>query len=162
MQNIHNNIVNLNAMIRSYIKRSEQFRTQMEAKLNNLSVCLQEHKQQTAAELAQLQTSLQSSLTTHTQQVNAKLNTLTVSLSQHQQQTASSLETASSKLDLLTSATAQLSTGHQQILADISDVECVDTEESSQLHQNLLNNLTLLVYNSSIVRCGESVHNMFL
>ena len=79
-------------------------------------MCLQEHKQQTAAELAQLQTSL---------------NT-----------TQSSLEAASSKLDLLTSATAQLSTGHQQILANISDVECVDTEESSQLHQNLQNNLT--------------------
>ena len=127
---IHKNIVNLNSMIKSYIKRSEQFRAQMEENMSslredlsglndsvsNLSMCLQEHKQQTAAELAQLQTSL---------------NT-----------TQSSLETASSKLDLLTSTTAQLSTGHQQILANISDVECVDTEESSQLHQNLQNNLT--------------------
>ena len=104
--------------------------------VSNLGMSLQEHKQQTAAELAQLQTSLQSSLTTHTQQVNATLNTLTASLSQHQQQTASSLETATSKLDLLTSTTAQLSTGHQQILANISDVECVDTEENSQLYQN--------------------------
>ena len=112
------------------------------SKLDVIDTGLSQHKQQTAAELAQLQTSLQSSLTTHTQQVNAKLNTLTDSLSQHQQQTASSLETASSKLDLLTSTTAQLSTGHQQILANISDVECVDTEESSQLHQNLQNNLT--------------------
>ena len=110
--------------------------------VSNLSMCLQEHKQQTAAELAQLQTSYQFSLTTHTQQVNAKLNTLNASLSQHQQQTASSLETVSSKLKLLTSTTAQLSTGNQQILANISDVECVDTEESSELHQNLQNNLT--------------------
>ena len=115
---------------------------QVNAKLNTLTASLSHHQQQTVAELAQLQTSLQSSLTTHTQQVNAKLNTLTASLSQHQQQTASSLETASSKLDLLTSTTAQLSTGHQQILANISHVECVDTEESSQLHQNLQNNLT--------------------
>ena len=138
------------------VKVTVQFRVQMEGNLSslrenlsslndsvsNLSMCLQEHKQQTAAELAQLQTSLQSPLTTHTQQVNDKLNTLTDSLSQHQQQTTSSLETTTSKLDLLTSTTAQLTTGNQQILANISDVECVDTEESSQLHQNLHNNLT--------------------
>ena len=63
-------------MIRSYIKRSEQFRAQMEESISslredlsslndsvsNLSVCLQEHKQQTAADI---------------QQLNSKLNTLT-------------------------------------------------------------------------------------
>ena len=114
----------------------------LNSKLEALDTTLSQHKQQTAAELAQLQASLQSTLATDIQQVNAKLNTLNASLSQHQQHTASSLETASSKLDLLTSTTAQLSTGHQQILANISDVECVDTEESSQLYQNLHNNLT--------------------
>jgi len=144
-RNINANLVQLKNLVTSQIREAKSLRADLSSlndSVSNLSMCLQEHKQQTAAELAQLQTSLQSSLTTHTQQVNAKLNTLTASLSQHQQQTASSLETASSKLDLLTSTTAQLSTGHQQILANISDVECVDTEESSQLHQNLQNNLT--------------------
>ena len=147
-QNINSNLVQLKHLVISQIREASSLRADLSSlndSVSNLSMRLQEHKQQTAAELAQLQTSLnttQSSLTTHTQQVNAKLNTLTDSLSQHQQQTASSLETASSKLDLLTSATAQLFTGHQQILANISDVECVDTEESSQLHQNLQNNLT--------------------
>ena len=115
-QNINNNIVNLNAMLRSYIKRSEQFRAQTEESLSslradlsslndsvsNLSTCRQEHKQQTTAELAQLQISLQSSLTTHTQQVNAKLNTLTVSLSQHQQQTVADAQQLNSTLNTLT------------------------------------------------------------
>ena len=103
-------------MIRSYIKRSEQFRAQTEESLSslradlsslndsvsNLSMCLQEHKQQTAVELVQLQTSLQSSLTTHTQQVNATLNTLTASLSQHQQQTAADAQQLNSTLNTLT------------------------------------------------------------
>ena len=106
-------------MIRSYIKQSEQFRAQTEESLSslradlsslndsvsNLSMHFQEHKQQTAPELAQLQTSLnttQSSLTTHTQQVNAKLNTLTASLSQHQQQTAADAQQLNSTLNKLT------------------------------------------------------------
>ena len=127
---MNSNIVNLTFMVKSYTKQSKQFRTQMEDSLSslradlssindsvsNLSMCLQEHKQQTAAELAQLQTSFTT--------------------------TQSSLETANFKLDTLTTTIAQLSTDHQQILANTSDVDCVDTEESSQLHQNLQNNLT--------------------
>ena len=46
-----------------------------------------------------------------------------------------SLTHTNSKLDTLNATTAQLSTDHQQIQTSISDVECVDTEESSQLHQ---------------------------
>ena len=126
------------AQLQTSLNTTQSSLETVNSKLEVIDTGLSQHQQQTAAELVQLQTSLQSSLITHTQQVNAKLNTLTDSLSQHQQQTASSLETASSKLELLTSTTAQLSTGYQQILANISDVECVDTEESSQLHQNNL------------------------
>ena len=118
-RNINANLVQLKNLVTSQIREAKSLREDLSSlndSVSNLSMRLQEHKQQTAAELAQLQTSL---------------NT-----------TQSSLETASSKLDILTSTTAQLSTGHQQILANISDVECVDTEESSQLHQNLQNNLT--------------------
>ena len=57
----------------------------LNSKLEALDTTLSQHKQQTAAELAQLQTSLQSSLTTHTQQVNAKLNNLTHQLETIQQ-----------------------------------------------------------------------------
>ena len=171
-RNINANLVQIKNLTTFQIKEVKSLREDLSSlndSVSNLSTCLQEHKQQTTAELAQLQTShntTQSSLVTHAQQFNqrldginsklevlnasfsqskqqtAKLNTLTDTLFQHQQQTALSLETASSKLDVLTSTTAQLSTGHQQILANISDVECVDTEESSQLHQNLQNNLT--------------------
>ena len=74
--------------------------------ISNLSMCLQEHKQQTATELSHLQTSLTS---TH------------------------------SKLDTLTNTTAS---DHQQIIDNIPDVECMNTQQNIQLHQNLQNNLT--------------------
>ena len=132
---------------------------QVNTKLSLLTTSFSEHKQQTATELAQLHASLtntQSPLTTHTQRVNTKLSLLTTSLSEHREETTtelaqlqtsvnntqSSLETISTRLNALTANTAQLSTDHQQMQTSISDVECVDREESIQLHQNLQNNLT--------------------
>ena len=132
--------------------------------VSNLSVCLQEHKEQTTAELAHLQTSLnsthQSFLAKQTGQLNnkldnlsnelsSKLDTLNTSLSQHQQQTTAklahhqtSLNSTNSKLDSLTATAAQLSSDHQEIQTNISDVQCMDTQPSLQFHQNLHNNLT--------------------
>ena len=129
--------------------------------VSNLSVCLQEHKEQTTAELAHLQTSLnsthQSSLAKQTGQLNnkldnlsnelsSKLDTLNTSLSQHQQHTTAKLAhlqtSLNSKLDSLTATAAQLSSDHQEIQTNISDVQCMDTQPSLQLHQNLHNNLT--------------------
>ena len=76
-RNINSNLVELKHLATSQIREASSLRADLSSlndSVSNLSMCLQEHKQQTAAELAQLQTSLQSSLTTHTQQVNAKLN----------------------------------------------------------------------------------------
>ena len=74
-RNINANLVQLKSLVTSQIREASSLRADLSSlndSVSNLSMCLQEHKQQTAAELAQLQTSLQSSLTTHTQQVNAK------------------------------------------------------------------------------------------
>ena len=76
-RNINANLVLLKNLVTSQIREAKSLRADLSSlndSVSNLSMCLQEHKQQTAAELAQLQTSLQSSLTNHTQQVNAKLN----------------------------------------------------------------------------------------
>ena len=54
----------------------------------------------------------------------------------------SSWKNVSSKLDSLTDTTVQLFFDHQQIQGNISDVECLDTEQSLELHQNLQNHLT--------------------
>ena len=62
---------------------------------------------------------MQSSQENHTQQINV-LN---------------------SKLDTLTATTAQLSTEHQNLQTNISDVECTDSEESLELYQNLTHQL---------------------
>ena len=120
--------------------------------VSNLSVCLQEHKEQTTAELAHLQTSLsstQSSLANQTGQLSklddlpSKLDTLNTNLSQHQQETTaelahlhSSINTTNSKLDSLMATAAHLSSDHQEIQTNISDVQCMDTQ------QRLLSNLT--------------------
>ena len=139
--------------------------------VSNLSVCLQEHKEQTTAELAHLQTSLsstQSSLANQTGQLNklddlpSKLDTLKTSLSQHQLQTTAELAhlntsintslsqhqlqnaaelahlktSLNSKLDSLMATAAHLSSDHQEIQTNISDVQCMDTQ------QRLLSNLT--------------------
>ena len=69
--------------------------------VSNLSVCLQEHKEQTTAELAHLHTSLNST---------------------------------NSKLDSLTATAAQLSYDHQEIQTNISDVQCMDTQQSLQVN----------------------------
>ena len=87
-QNINANLVQLKSLVTSQIREASSLREDLSSlndSVSNLSMCLQEHKQQTAAELAQLQTSLQSSLTTHTQQVNAKLNNHTHQLETIQQ-----------------------------------------------------------------------------
>ena len=141
-----------------------------QASIDNLTTILQEHKQQTAVELANLQTSLisnQSSQATQILQIhqlNSKLDALnttldanyailnqsvinlTTCLQEHRQQTATELShlqtsftSTHSKLDTLTNTTAS---DHQQIIDSIPDVECMDTQQTVQLHQNLQDNLT--------------------
>ena len=91
--------------------------------VSNLSVCLQEHKKQTTAELAQLQTSLNSTQSS-LENISSKLN------STH------------SKLDSLTATTAQLSSDHQQIQDNVSGVECLEANQSLELHHIMQDNLT--------------------
>ena len=174
--------------------------------VSNLSVCFQEHKEQTTAELAHLQTSLnstQSSLVHQTGQLNYKLDTLNTGLSQHQQQTTAelthlqtsintsfsqhqqqttaevallktSLNTSlsqhklqttaevahlqtslNSKLDSLMATAAQLSSNHQEIPTNISDVQCMDTQQSVQ--DNLTHQLETIkdyIENLAVHSCG--------
>ena len=61
-QNINSNLVQLKHLAISQIREASSLRADLNSlndSVSNLSMCLQEHKQQTAAELAQLQTSLQ-------------------------------------------------------------------------------------------------------
>ena len=123
--------------------------------VSNLSVCLQEHKEQTTAEQAHLQTSLsstQSSLANQTGQLSklddlpSKLDALNKNLYQHQQQTTAELDhlqtsiiSTNSKLDSLTATAAHLSSDHQEIQTNISDVQCMDTQQ--RLQDNLTHQL---------------------
>ena len=111
-------------------------------KIDSLEQCLSEHKEQVTGKLNALQTSQAN----HTSQLKEALN---ASLSLHNQQITTeltllqtSLNSTHSKLDSLTATNAQLSSDHQQIQANISEVECLDTEQSLELHQNMYDNLT--------------------
>ena len=137
--------------------------------VSNLSVCLQEHKEQTTAELAHLQTSLNSTQSSHNTQLNnkldslsSKLDTLDTSLSQNQQQTTAelthlqtSLNSTNSKLDSVTATAAQLCSDHQEIQTNISDVQCMDTQQS--LQDNLTHQLETIkdcIESQPVYSCG--------
>ena len=138
--------------------------------IDNLTTCLQEHKQQTAVELANLQTSLTSNQSSHATQIlqihqlssklgvlnttlvenyailNQSVIKLTTCLQEHKQQTATELSrlqtsvtSTHSKLDTLTNTTAS---DHQRIIDSMPDVECMDTQQTVELHQNLQDNIT--------------------
>ena len=117
--------------------------------ISNANKALQEHKKQTEIELADLHTSLASTQANHTNMLNVKIDSLEECLSQHKEQVTgklnalqTSLNSTHYKLDSLTATTAHLSSDHQQIQANISDVECLETNQSLELHQNLQDKLT--------------------
>ena len=144
-----------------------------QASIDNLTTCLLEHKQQTQTEIMNLQTSLNFHQTEHTRQLNNKLDAINSTLNsqinqsvsditkciqEHKQQTTAelshlqtSLTSTHSKLDTLTNTTAS---DHQQITDSLPDVECMDTQQTVQLHQNLQNNVTHQLEN--IKYCIES------
>ena len=112
-------------------------------KLDSQERSLSQHQQQTIAELTCLQTSINSTQYPNNTQINKEmdsistelcfnLDTLNTSLSQHQQQTTAELAhlqtSLNSKLDSLMATAAQLSSDHQEIQTNISDVQCMDTQ----------------------------------
>ena len=102
--------------------------------VNQLSGDVEEHKNSTAAEL--------SGLTTNMETLDSKVESLDSRMRSSQETHSQQINALNSKLDTLTATTAQLSTEHQNLQTDISDVECTDSEESLELYQNLQNNLT--------------------
>ena len=163
LKNIGSNLSNLNCKINSVIETTMQFRaevnnsisslrenlTSLNDAISNFSITisnvnkgLQEHKKQTETELADLQTSLVSIQTNFTSQLDIKLEKYNQQMTAELTTLQTSLNSTHSKLDSLTATTAQLSSDHQQIQANISDVECLDTEQSLELHQDLQDNLT--------------------
>ena len=118
--------------------------------IDNLTTCLQEHKQQTHTEMTSIKTSLNST--------QVSIDNLTTCLQEHKQQTATelfhlqtSLTSTHSKLDTLTNTTAS---DHQQIIDSMTDVECLDTQQTVQLHQNMQDNITQQL--ETIKDCIES------
>ena len=119
--------------------------------MNNKLQVLYERQQQTASEISHLNTTLNAcnskldSTKSQLDQVHYKLDSTLSKLDLAHSKLDSTQykqDSTHSKLDSLTATTAQLSSDHQQIQANISDVECLDVQESLELHQTLQNNLT--------------------
>ena len=159
LQNIANSIIRLNGLVVSLHIKFDQFREKVDNDLqmlrdsmdslnhsiSNLSACLQEHKQQTQSDIVSLKTSLTSTQASIDKLDNSVSN-LSMCLKEHRQQTATelfhlqtSLTSTHSKLDTLTNTTAS---DHQQIIDNITDVQCMDTQQNIELHRNLQHNLT--------------------
>ena len=155
LQSINTKLANLNTMATSQKQATNEFRAEVKRDVNTLredlnplkesvseiNTCLQEHKLYMAGEL----NDLQSSRSNQTHHLKYKIEALNQTIFHHQiqlTQLQTSLNSTHSKLDSLTATTAQLSSDHQQIQANISDVERLDTEQSLELHQNMQNNLT--------------------
>ena len=108
--------------------------TILNSSVNDLSMCFEEHKNSSAAELA--------GLTIKIETLDSKVEILNSNVQSSQETHSQQINALNSKLDTLTATTAQLSTEHQNLQTNISDVECTDSEESLELYQNLQNNLT--------------------
>ena len=126
--------------------------------VSNLSVCLQEHKEQTTAELAHLQTSLsstQSSLANQTGQLSklddlpSKLDTLNTSVSQHQQQTTAELAhlqtSLSSTQSSLANQNGHLSNKLDTFNTSVSQHQLQTTAELAHLKTSLNSKLDSLM-----------------
>ena len=112
--------------------------------VNQLSGDVEEHKNSTAAELAVLTTKMEtinSKIETLDLKMDLKVETLDSRMQSSQETHSQQINTLNSKLDTLTATTAQLSTDHQNLQTNISDVECTDSEESLELYQNLTHQL---------------------
>ena len=115
----------------------------LDSKLVSVNVSLHDHKRQTEVDMDQLQTSLNSALKTTQASLHSLNETLCSKMNEHTEAMDLKLNSHTNTLrETLTATTAQLSTEHQNLQTDISDVECTDLEESLELYQNLQNNLT--------------------
>ena len=94
--------------------------------------------------------------------MSAKANALDSSITEHQQKTTAelahlqtSLNSTNCKLDSLTATAAQHSSDHQEIQANISDVQCMDTQQSLQV--NLTHQLETIkdcIESQPVYSCG--------
>ena len=182
LQNIASSIIRLNGLVLPLHTKFDQFSEKVENDLqmlrvsmdslnhsiSNLSTCLQEHKQQTQSEMNSLQTNTQATLINHLE-INYKLDALnsilnihdkmlTTSLQEHKQQTATevshlqtSLTSTRSKLDTFTNTT---SSDLQRIIDNMTDMECMDTQENIRLHENLQHNLIHQLKTIRVRTCG--------
>ena len=156
---MYGSMIEFRAEVKNDINSVREDLNALNESVSEINTCLQEHKQHVAGELS----NLQSFQANQTQQLNIKIEALAMNTSQHTVQLTQlqsslnfKLDTANRKLELvhnkqdsthsklnsLTATTTQLSSDHQQIQDNISDVECLDTQESLELHQNFLDNLT--------------------
>ena len=158
LQNIARDIISLHGLVVPLDIKFNQFREEVKNdirtlrdSMNSLNHSISKLSTWTQTEMTSIKTSLNST--------QVSIHNLTTCLQEHKQQTATelfhlqtSLTSTHSKLDTLTNTTAS---DHQHIIDSMTDVECLDTQQTVQLHQNMQDNLTQQL--ETIKDCIESL-----
>ena len=144
METLDSKVETLGSKVETLDSKVETTQSSLNSKLNTLA-----SKMETLD--SKIQT-LDSNLDSKMETLHSRIETTQTSLQTHSQQT----NALNSKLDTLTTTTAQLSTEHHNLQTSIPDVECTDSGGSLELYQNLQNNLTRQL--QSIQRGVDTLH----
>ena len=168
LQSLRETLETLNDSVSNHSVCLQKHKEQTTADLAHLQTSLNTIQSSLANQTGQFNNKLDPH-TNHSSQLNnkldslsSKLDTLYTSLSQHQQKTTAELthlqtsfNSTNSKLDSLTATAAQLSSDHQEIQTNISDVQCMDTQQSLQV--NLTHQLETIkdcIESQPVYSCG--------
>ena len=146
LRNIEANLINLNTVVRSMYGSMIEFRAEVKNDINslredlnvmndsvsNLSVCLQEHKEQTETELADLQTALDSAETNFTSQLAQLLTSLDSIQANHTCLLNNHNRLVNIKMDSLEEC---LSEHKEQVTGKLNALQTSQANHSSQLEK---------------------------
>ena len=145
MSDVLSNLVN---MVKQVLKFRNEVRANYASLREDISRLNSSFREMTEHELARIESSVQESLAVHTQYIEnivkniskQTVDELKDCLNSTEVALTDALTTVQSKLVEITAATSELSVEHANLSSSQSD--CMNTEQSVKLHQNMQQNLT--------------------
>ena len=142
MSDVLSNLVN---MVKQVLKFRNEVRANYASLQEDISRLNSSFREMTEHELARIESSVQEYLAVHTQYVENKMKNISKQTVDELKDCLNStltdaLMTVQSKLDEITAATSDLSVEHANLSSSQSD--CMNTEQSLELHQNMQQKLT--------------------
>ena len=158
LDHLHTSLISTQSSHTNHTRQLNKQMDDLSTELNGLSfklvifnTSLSQHQQKTTAELAHLQTSLNSIQFFYNTELNSKLGGLYFEIDGlssklktvyiHFTQYLKHFNSTNFKLNSLTVTAGQLSSDHQAMQTNISDVGCIDAQQTLNLNQNLQDNI---------------------